>query len=99
MPCLHLLAVVSRAGPHAAPPPGSPLPARLLLEQAIAYVAQLRQVALDAPHGSVLHACEGLALSDGRARSANPSQPPCAAPPSPAPPAAAAYRRVGPGPL
>jgi hypothetical protein len=41
--------------------------ARLLLEQAIAYVTQLHQVALDAPHGSVLHTCENLALSGGRA--------------------------------
>jgi len=40
---------------------------RIALEQAIAYIAQLRQVARDAPHGSVLEACEKLALSDGRA--------------------------------
>jgi hypothetical protein len=40
---------------------------RLALEQAIAYVAQLRQVAQDAPDGSVLAACERLALADGRA--------------------------------
>jgi hypothetical protein len=40
---------------------------RLALEQAIAYVAQLRQVAQDAPEGTVLAACEQLALSDGRA--------------------------------
>lgn len=40
---------------------------RLALEQAIAYVGQLRQVAQDAPDGSVLAACEKLALSDGRA--------------------------------
>ena len=40
---------------------------RLALEQAIAYVAQLRQVAQDAPDGSVLAACEKLALCDGRA--------------------------------
>jgi hypothetical protein len=40
---------------------------RLALEQAIAYVTQLRQVALDAPDGSVLAACEKLALADGRA--------------------------------
>jgi hypothetical protein len=40
---------------------------RLALEQAIAYVSQLRQVARDATDGSVLAACEKLALSDGRA--------------------------------
>jgi hypothetical protein len=40
---------------------------RLALEQAIAYVAQLRQVAQDAPDGSVLAACERLALAEGRA--------------------------------
>jgi len=40
---------------------------RLALEQAIAYVAQLRQVAQDAPDGSVLDACEKVALADGRA--------------------------------
>ena len=40
---------------------------RLALEQAIAYVGQLRQVAQDAPEGSVLAACEKLALRDGRA--------------------------------
>jgi hypothetical protein len=40
---------------------------RLLLEQALAYVAQLRQVAQDAPDGTVLAACEQLALRDGRA--------------------------------
>jgi hypothetical protein len=40
---------------------------RLALEQAIAYVAQLRQVAQDAPDGSVLAACEQLALAEGRA--------------------------------
>jgi hypothetical protein len=39
---------------------------RLALEQAIAYVAQLRSVARDAPDGSVLDACEKLALADGR---------------------------------
>ena len=39
---------------------------RIALEQAIAYVAQLRQAALDAPHGSVLEACETMALTDGR---------------------------------
>jgi hypothetical protein len=40
---------------------------RLALEQAIAYVAQLRQVAQDAPDGSVLATCEKLALTEGRA--------------------------------
>jgi hypothetical protein len=40
---------------------------RLALEQAIAYVAQLRQVAQDAPDGSVLAAWEKLALAEGRA--------------------------------
>jgi hypothetical protein len=40
---------------------------RLALEQAIAYVAQLRQLAQDAPDGTVLAACEKLALTDGRA--------------------------------
>jgi hypothetical protein len=40
---------------------------RLALEQAIAYVAQLRQLAQDAPDGSVLAAGEQLALRDGRA--------------------------------
>ena len=40
---------------------------RLALEQAIAYVAQLRQLALAAPDGSVLPACEQLALHEGRA--------------------------------
>src|ERR1700683_1047495 len=39
---------------------------RLALEQAIAYVAQLRQVADSAPDGTVLAACEQVALSDGR---------------------------------
>jgi hypothetical protein len=40
---------------------------RLALEQAIAYVSHLRQVADDAPDGTVLAACEQLALADGRA--------------------------------
>jgi hypothetical protein len=39
---------------------------RLALEQAIAYVTQLRSVAQDAPDGSVLDACEQLALTEGR---------------------------------
>jgi hypothetical protein len=45
---------------------------RVALEQAIAYVAQLRQVAQDAPDGSVLAAGEKLALADGRALLRNP---------------------------
>jgi hypothetical protein len=40
---------------------------RIALEQAIAYVSDLRQVAQDAPSGSVLDACEKMALSEGRA--------------------------------
>jgi hypothetical protein len=40
---------------------------RLALEQAIAYVAQLRAVAQEAPDGSVLDACEKLARKVGRA--------------------------------
>ena len=39
---------------------------RMALEQAIAYVSQLHQAAHDAPSGTVLEACEKLALSDGR---------------------------------
>jgi hypothetical protein len=39
---------------------------RLAVEQAIAYVAHLHQLALDAPDGTVLDACEQLALADGR---------------------------------
>lgn len=40
---------------------------RLALEQAIAYVADLRQLAQDAPAGTVVDACERLALDKGRA--------------------------------
>jgi len=40
---------------------------RLALEQAIAYVTQLHQLALAAPDGRVLAACEQRALTDGRA--------------------------------
>ena len=40
---------------------------RLALEQAIAYVAQMRSLAQNAPDGTVLDACEQLALADGRA--------------------------------
>ena len=39
---------------------------RIALEQAIAYLGQLRQVAIDAPSGTVLEACERLALDQGR---------------------------------
>jgi hypothetical protein len=40
---------------------------RLALAQAIAYVNDLRQLAVDAPAGTVLDACENLALDKGRA--------------------------------
>jgi hypothetical protein len=40
---------------------------RLILEQALAYLSQLRQLALQAPAGTVLDACEKFALADGRA--------------------------------
>ena len=40
---------------------------RLALEQAIAYVSHLSQLAHHAPAGTVLDACEKLALSEGRA--------------------------------
>ena len=39
---------------------------RLMLEQAIAHVQAMNQLALTAPHGTVLAACEALALTDGR---------------------------------
>jgi hypothetical protein len=39
---------------------------RLLLEQAVAFFTQMRQVADTAPDGTVLAACEQLALADGR---------------------------------
>ncbi len=39
---------------------------RLALEQAIAFVTDLRRLALAAPSGTVLDACEALAVSDGR---------------------------------
>jgi hypothetical protein len=39
---------------------------RLLLEQAIAFVTQMRQVAASAPDGTVIAACEQVALTDGR---------------------------------
>ena len=40
---------------------------RPALEQAVAYFAQLRQVAASAPDGTVLDACERVALERGRA--------------------------------
>ncbi len=40
---------------------------RLALEQAIAYISDLRQLAVEAPAGTVLEACEGLALEKDRA--------------------------------
>jgi hypothetical protein len=40
---------------------------RLALEQAIAYVTDLRQLAIEAPDGTVLDSCEDLALDKGRA--------------------------------
>jgi hypothetical protein len=40
---------------------------RLAVEQALAYVRQLHHLALSAPDGTVLPACEHLALRDGRA--------------------------------
>jgi hypothetical protein len=40
---------------------------RLALEQAMAYLTDLRQLAQDAPAGTVLDACERLALGRGRA--------------------------------
>ncbi len=39
---------------------------RALIEQAIAFVDQMRQLALTAPNGQVLDACEALALDGGR---------------------------------
>jgi len=39
---------------------------RLALEQAIAFFTQMRHVADTAPDGSVLAACEQVALDDGR---------------------------------
>ena len=40
---------------------------RLAVEQTLAFVRQLHQLALSAPDGTVLPACEQLALRDGRA--------------------------------
>jgi hypothetical protein len=39
---------------------------RLVLEQALAFCTQMRQVAATAPDGTVLAACERVALDDGR---------------------------------
>ena len=39
---------------------------RLALEQAIAFVTDLRRLADTAPHGTVLDAGEALAVADGR---------------------------------
>lgn len=39
---------------------------RLVLEQAVAYVRSINQLALTAAHGTVLAVCEQLALRDGR---------------------------------
>jgi len=39
---------------------------RLLLEQALAFFTQMRQVAAGAADGTVLAACEQVALADGR---------------------------------
>lgn len=35
-------------------------------ERAIAFVAEMRQLGLQAPHGGVIDACEALALSRGQ---------------------------------
>ncbi len=39
---------------------------RLILEQAAAYVAEIRRVGATAPRGTVLAACEEVALVSGR---------------------------------
>jgi hypothetical protein len=39
---------------------------RLLLEQAVAFFTQIKTVATTAPAGTVLAACEQVALTDGR---------------------------------
>ena len=39
---------------------------RLILEQALAFFAQMRQVGATAPNGTVLAACEQVALDSGR---------------------------------
>ena len=40
---------------------------RLALEQVLAFFTQMRQVAQTAPNGTVLAACEQVALQDGQA--------------------------------
>lgn len=35
-------------------------------ERAIAFVAEIRQLGLESPHGTVIDACEALVLSKGR---------------------------------
>lgn len=40
---------------------------RLALEQTVAYLTHLTQVAADAPAGTVLDACEQVVLGEGRA--------------------------------
>jgi hypothetical protein len=39
---------------------------RVMFEQAVAFVVHMRQVAATAPDGTVIDACEKLALADGR---------------------------------
>jgi hypothetical protein len=39
---------------------------RLILEQAVAYASGMHRLGLNAPYGTVLAACEQLALTDGR---------------------------------
>jgi hypothetical protein len=39
---------------------------RAIIEQALAFVAEMRQLALAAPAGQVLDSCEGFALDAGR---------------------------------
>lgn len=39
---------------------------RLILEQAVAFLAQMRDVGATAPDGTVLAACERVALESGR---------------------------------
>ena len=39
---------------------------RLAIEAAIAFVAEMRQLALTAPDGQVISLCEGQALDEGR---------------------------------
>lgn len=39
---------------------------RLLIERAVAMVADLKRTALEAPHGAVLAACEAEAVARGR---------------------------------